>query len=193
MANGQTALMSPNTILNSPQVKPQPRPVPLEPNKPQGETHTDAEAYSNNILGPVSFTLSYLNVQGSSSTPADPHQSQYIVGSNETFILSVQIDFNNSPLSKLLMCLGTTVKVNFGLEGFGAAPDVDVTASIVTEKDKLAYVIYWEGTPDMAKLTPGLYEIGATVTIGPSSHPCAQFVFGFGYIEEILLQVYPAF
>jgi hypothetical protein len=92
------------------------------------------------------------------------------------------------------MCLGTTVNVDFGLEGFGAAPDVDVPApSIVTEKDTLSYVITWEGTPDMAKLTPGLYAIGATVTIGPSNHPCAQFVFGFGYIEEILLQVYPAF
>ena len=187
MANGKTALMSP-TISNlmPPQLIP-----PPPPSGPQNkEQPTISETYSNNILGPVSFELSYLNVVGSNTAP---NQSQYIVASNEPFKLSVQINFNSSPLSQLLMCLGTTVKVDFGLEGFGAAPDVDVTASIVTVKDQLVYVVTWEGTPDMAKLTPGLYEIGATVTVGPSSHPCAQFVFGFGYIEEILLQVYPAF
>ncbi len=193
MANGKTALMSPTTILKNPQVRPQPRPMPAGDSKPQPDQYTAAETYSENILGPVSFTLSYLNVAGSNPTPAAPNQSQYIVASNEPFTISVQIDFNSSPLSKLLMCLGTTVSVDFGLEGFGAAPDVDVTASIVTEKDTFAYVISWEGTPDIAKLTPGLYEIGATVTVGPSNHPCAQFVFGFGYIEEILLQVYKAF
>lgn len=189
MTNGQTALMSPNTI-KSPPV----RPVPTDSKPQPSDVSTATEVYSKNILGPVSFTLSYLNVQGSNSAPAAPNQSQYIVASDEEFQLSVQIDFNSSPLSKLLMCLGTTVSVNFGLEGFGAAPDVDILApSIVTQKDQLAYVITWEGTPDMAKLTPGLYEIGATVTVGPSSHPCAQFVFGFGYIEKILLQVYKAF
>lgn len=186
MANGQTAVISPSGILMPPQLIP-----PPSPGGPQADTQpTGSETYSKNILGPVSFTLSYLNVVGSNTTP---NQSQYIVASDEKFQLSVQIDFNSSPLTKLLMCLGTTIKVDFGLEGFGAAPDVDVTASIVTQKDQLSYVISWEGTPDMAKLTPGLYEIGATVTVGPSSHPCAQFVFGFGYIQEILLQVYPAF
>jgi hypothetical protein len=172
-----------------------PKVIPAPPvNGPQAEyEHSATETYSNNILGPVSFTLSYLNVAGSSDSQAAPNQSQYIVASNEKFELSVQINFNSSPLSKLLMCLGTTVTVDFGLEGFGAAPDVNVTANIVTVKDQLAYVVTWKGTPDEAKLTPGLYEIGATVTVGPSSHPCAQFVFGFGYIEKILLQVYKAF
>ncbi len=185
MANGQTALMSPsisNLIPPPPVSGPQP-----------GHEHSATETYSNNILGPVAFQLSYLNVAGSNTNLAAPNQSQYIVASNEKFKLSVQIEFNSSPLSKLLMCLGTTVSVDFGLEGFGAAPDVDVKASIMTQKDQLVYVVTWEGTPDMAKLTPGLYEIGATVTVGPGNHPCAQFIFGFGYIEEILLQVYPAF
>lgn len=159
-----------------------------------GEQHTGSETHSKGILGPVYFTLSNLNVAGSDPTAADPNQSQYIVASNEEFTLSVDIEFNASPLSSLLMCLGTTVSVDFGLEGFGAAPEADVKASIVTVKDQYKYTISWKGTAAAANpaLAPGLYEIGATVTVGPGSNPCAQYVFGYGYIEEILLQVYPA-
>ncbi|AFZ20398.1 hypothetical protein [Allocoleopsis franciscana] len=153
---------------------------------------TDTETYSKGVLGPVYFTLSKLDVKGSSVAPADQHQSQYIVASDEKFTISVQIDFNASPLAKLLMCLGTTISVDFGFEGFGAAPEVDVKASIVTVKDQLIYTISKELTPEQAKLTPGLYEIGATVTVGPGTHACDQYVYGYGYIEEILLQVYPA-
>ena len=184
MADGQTTYMPPEVSA----LIPPPRPDGPQP----GEQHRGSETYSKNILGPVIFELSYLNVIGSSNVPADPTQSQYIVASNEPFTLSVQVNFNNSPLTKLLMCLGTTISVDFGLEGFGAAPDVDVKASMVTQKDKFVYVVTWTGTPTDAKLTPGLYEIGATVTIGPANHPCAQYVYGYGYIEEILLQVYPA-
>lgn len=157
----------------------------------QGPQHESSETYSKNILGPVMFELSNLNVAGSSMAPADPAQSQYIVASNEEMTISVDIKFNNSPLSKLLMCLGTSISADFGLEGFGAnATETDVKASIVTEQDVFEYTLEWTGTPDMAKLTSGLYEIGAVVTVGPGNNPCAQYVFGYGYIEEILLQVY---
>lgn len=157
----------------------------------QGPEHSSTETYSKNILGPVMFELSNLNVAGSSMAPADPAQSQYIVASNEEMTISVDVKFNQSPLSKLLMCLGTSVSVDFGLEGFGAnAVETDIQASITTVKEQFEYTIEWTGTPDMAKLTAGLYEIGAVVTVGPGSHPCAQYVFGYGYIEEILLQVY---
>lgn len=168
--------------------------VPGLPTKgPQPNPYTDSETYSKGILGPVYFTLSNLNVAGSNDAPADLHQSQYIVASDEKFTISVDIEFNQSPLSKLLMCLGTSVSVDFGFEGFGAAADeVDVKASIVTEKDVFKYTISKTLTPDEAKLTPGLYQIGATVTVGPGNNPCAQYIFGYGYIEEILLQVYPA-
>ncbi|HEY9834282.1 MAG TPA: hypothetical protein V6D26_27265 [Stenomitos sp.] len=159
---------------------------------PQPKQHTDSETYSKGILGPVYFTLSKLNVQGSNTAPADLHQSQYIVASDEEFIISVDIEFNASPLAKLLMCLGTTISVDFGFEGFGAAPEADVKASIVTVKDTLTYTISKKLTPEQAKLTAGLYEIGATVTVGPGTHACDQYVYGYGYIEEILLQVYPA-
>lgn len=160
---------------------------------PQGPQHTDSETYSKNILGPVMFELSNLNVAGSSMAPADPSQSQYIVASNEEMTISVDIKFNQSPLSKLLMCLGISVTADFGLEGFGAnAVETDVKAAIVTKKDEFEYTLEWTGTPNMAKLTSGLYEIGAVVTVGPGKHECAQYVFGYGYIEEILLQVYSA-
>jgi hypothetical protein len=87
--------------------------------------NTDTETYSKGILGPVYFTLSNLNVAGSDVAPADLHQSQYIVASNENFTISVDIEFNASPLAKLLMCLGTTISVDFGFEGFGAAPEAE--------------------------------------------------------------------
>jgi hypothetical protein len=157
----------------------------------QGKEHSDTETYSKNILGPVMFELSNLNVAGSSMAPADPAQSQYIVASNEEMTVSVDIKFNQSPLSKLLMCLGTSISVDFGFEGFGAnAVETDIKASITTVRDQFEYTIKWTGTPAMAKLTSGLYEIGAVVTVGPGKHECAQYVYGYGYIEEILLQVY---
>jgi hypothetical protein len=156
----------------------------------QSPQYSTSETYSKNILGPVMFELSNLNVAGSSTAAADPSQSQYIVAADEEFTVSVDIKFNNSPLSKLLMCLGTSINVDFGFEGFGTAPEVDLKASITTIKDELEYTITWTGTPEKAGLKPGLYEIGAVVSVGPGNHPCAQYVYGYGYIEEILLQVY---
>ena len=186
MANGKTAFKS---SAMSPSLS------SIPTNGAQNSSlNTDSETYSKGILGPVYFKLSNLNIAGTNQAPADPNQSQYIVASDETFVVSVDIEFNSSPLSKLLMCLGTTVSVDFGFEGFGAAAkEVDINASITTYKDVFKYTLTWEGTPEQAGLTSGLYEIGATVTVGPSNHPCAQYIYGFGYIEEILLQVYPAF
>ncbi len=186
MANGKTAAMSCAPVMKS-------AAIPTNGAQPSPQ-NTDSETYSRGVLGPVYFQLSNLNVAGTNQVPADLHQSQYIVASDEKFVVSVDIEFNSSPLSKLLMCLGTTVTVDFGFEGYGAAAkEVDLKASIVTEKDVFKYTISWEGTPEEAGLTSGLYEIGATVTVGPSNHPCAQYIYGFGYIEEILLQVYPTF
>jgi hypothetical protein len=159
----------------------------------QPPEYSDSETYSRSILGPSYFTLSDLNVVGSSVVPADPTQSQYIVASNEKMAVSLKIKFNDSPLTRLLLCLGVKVSADFGFEGFGAnANEQDVTATIITQKDTFEYIIKWEGTPDQAKLTAGLYQIGATVTVGPGDNPCAQYIFGYGYIEEVLLQVYKA-
>lgn len=154
---------------------------------------TDTETYSKGILGPVSFKLSKLTIAGSNADPADPVQSGYIVASNEKFTVSVDIEFNSSPLSKLLMCLGTKLSVDFGFEGYGkGADEVDINASIVTKKDDFTYTISTTMTPDEAKLTAGLYQIGATITVGPGSNECAQYVFGYGYIDGLRFQVYPA-
>lgn len=183
MVNVKTAGMSAANAMSASADSPQPK-----------RQHTDSETYSKSILGPVYFSLSNLKVAGTNDMPAALAQSPYIVASDEQITVSVDLEFNTSPLSKLLMCLGTTVTVDFGFEGYGAAADeVDVKASIITEKDKFNYTIEWKGTPDLAKLTPGLYQIGATVTVGPSNHPCAQYIYGYGYIERVLLQVYPAF
>lgn len=161
---------------------------------PQNPTEsTDSEVYSRSILGPSYFTLSDLNVAGSSDAPADPANSQYIVASNEPFTVSLKIKFNDSPLTRLLLCLGVDITADFGFEGFGAnASEADVKATYVSQKDVFEYTISWTGTAEEAKLKPGLYQIGATVTVGPGSNPCAQYIFGYGYIEEILLQVYQA-
>jgi hypothetical protein len=182
MANLKVSAVSPSIL-----------PAPATDGPQPDKLHTDSETYSRSILGPSYFTLSELNVAGSSMVPADPRQSQYIVASNETFTVSLKIKFNDSPLTRLLLCLGVDITANFGFEGFGAnADEVDVAATIVTQKDVFEYVIEWTGTPEQAQLTAGLYEIGATVTVGPGSNPCAQYIFGYGYIEEVLMQVYPA-
>lgn len=186
MANVKTAAMSSASLMNS-------AAIPTNGAQPPYQL-TDTETYSKGVLGPVYFQLSNLKVAGTNQAPADPSQSQYIVASDEKFVVSVDIEFNSSPLSKLLMCLGTTVSVDFGFEGYGAAAsEVDINASIVTQKDQFKYTITWEGTPEEAGLKAGLYAIGATVTVGPSNHPCAQYIYGFGYIKKSILQVYPNF
>lgn len=166
--------------------------LPPPVNGPQPPTEqSDSETYSRSILGPSYFTLSDLNVAGASSVPADPHNSQYIVASNEPFTVSLKVTFNDSPLTRLLLCLGVDITVDFGFEGFGAnAKEVDLQATLVSQKDVFEYIIEWTGTPDQASLTNGLYQIGATITVGPGHNACAQYIFGYGYIEEILMQVY---
>lgn len=161
---------------------------------------TDTETYSKNVLGPVFFTLSNLSVRGYAGEPeppvhVSPEQSQYIIASNEQFEVSVDVEFNNSPLAQLMMCLGTKVSVCFSFEGIGAkAVELDLSDAIVTEKGRTQYTLKWVGTPDAAKLTPGFYAIAAVATVGPIDHPCApKCAFGFGYIAKVLLQVYSAF
>lgn len=155
--------------------------------------HSDTETYADNILGPVWFSLYNLRVAGTSTAPASPANSPYIVAEDEAFVVSVDIKFNKTPLSSLLMCLGTRIRVNFGFEGFGAkADEVDLEATLVTVKGQYEYTLYVKTTPLAAKMDPGLYEIGAVAEIGPVENDCKTPVFGHGYIEEALLQVYPA-
>ncbi|HHP7243158.1 MAG TPA: hypothetical protein ACFE0H_00585 [Elainellaceae cyanobacterium] len=160
----------------------------------------ETETYSKNILGPVAFTLCNLRVAGSAIEPTwpkevAPAQSPFIVASDEEFAVSVDIDFNNSPLTKLLLCLGTKITVCFSFEGIGAkAVELDLEDMIVTEKDKFNYTLKWNGTPSKAGLTSGFYAIAAVATVGPVEHKCApQCAYGFGYVAKVLMQVYEAF
>ncbi|HIK18075.1 MAG TPA: hypothetical protein IGS53_22695 [Leptolyngbyaceae cyanobacterium M33_DOE_097] len=166
---------------------------------PQASTHQGgSELYSKNIIGPAWFTMSDFRVEGSAGDPlppeqVGPNQSKYIVASNESVTASVKLTFNKSPLTALLMCLGIKLKVNFHFEGFGnIATEIDLTTEKTSEKDVYEYDLKLDLVPGIAGLTAGLYEVAATAEIGPGKNECAQHVFGYGYIQEFLLQVYAA-
>ncbi|MGF1520096.1 MAG: hypothetical protein ACFCVB_20165 [Nodosilinea sp.] len=155
------------------------------------------ETYSNNILGPVTFELSNLRVFGAAGMPEDkvvaPSQSPYIIATDEEFYVRVDIKFNETPLTALLMCLGTRLTVDFAFEGLGGrASEVDWAVTDLTEKDEFEYTLTFKSTPDDAHLVPGLYAIAAVASIGPVENKCSQHILGYGYIAKQLLQVYPA-
>jgi hypothetical protein len=154
--------------------------------------NSDTETRSKSILGPVMFEMSNLRVAGRGTLPAAPSNSPYIIAENEVFDVSVDIEFNRTPLSELLMCLGTRIAVNFAFEGFGkAADEVDLEQSIKTSKGNYKYTITYTGVPKAAGMDPGLYEIAAVAAVGPVENACSTKVWGHGYIQEALLEVYP--
>lgn len=156
-----------------------------------------SETYSRNILGPVSFKMDNLKVYGSAGDPllpdfVAPEQSPFIVASNEKFTLSVDIEFNQTPLSSLLMCLGTKISVSFALEGLGNRAELDLTTMQKTSKGTYKYTMKIDTTPELVNMAAGLYAIAAVATIGPSDHPCSQHVLGYAYVAGVVLQVYAA-
>lgn len=159
----------------------------------QPDELTLSETYSRSIVGPVAFKLSNLNVRGRSTKPAAPANSQYIIAADEVYDLSVDIEFNRTPLTELLMCLGTQITIYFSFEGMGRrAVEIDLSETILTRKDVYKYTVVHTGVPAREGLTSGLYSIAATAEVGPVRNACSTKVFGHGYIKEILLQVYPA-
>lgn len=163
--------------------------VPGQPNE-----LTQTETRSQTIVGPVTFTLSNLDVRGLGNNPADPANSQYIVAEDEYFVASVDVEFNKTPLTELLMCLGTRINIDFGLEGYGIkAAELNIPATKLTQKGVYKYHLETTPTrPAELKMPSGLYEIGAVATVGPVENPCTTKIWGHGYIQAILLQVYPA-
>ncbi|MBW4654132.1 MAG: hypothetical protein KME20_14005 [Kaiparowitsia implicata GSE-PSE-MK54-09C] len=159
---------------------------------------TDSELRSRNILGPTFFDLSELKVLGQVEVPTlpdfvAPADSPYIIASSERFVASAKLKFNKSPLTSLLMCLGTKVTINFHFEGQGrAASELDLAASIVTEQDEYEYTLQLAGVPEKVGMTPGLYIVSATAEVGPVQNKCSHDVIGYGYIAKVLLQVYPS-
>ncbi len=178
---------------------PYPYPYPQQNPPDQYPQAGATETHSRHLLGPTFFDLYDLRVEGETGQPPfpgfiSPANSPYIIASNETFKASVKIKFNDSPLSRLLLCLGLTIKVHFAFEGVGGKTvETDLEASIETKKDVFDYTITYEGTPDSAGLTAGFYAIAGVVEVGPGKHQCAQYIFGYGYIAKALLQVYQAF
>ncbi len=154
---------------------------------------SSTEARSQSIIGPVTFELKDLRVAGLGTNPADPANSPFIIAEDEKYELSLTVEFNKTPLTELLMCLGTEITVDFGIEGYGIkAPEVNVQTICITEKGVFSYTIVRQGVAGNDGLKPGLYEIGAVVTTGPVRNECTTKIWGHGYIKEVNLQVYPA-
>lgn len=160
----------------------------------QPDENTLTETRSRAIVGPVTFKLYDLDVRGLGNNPADPINSQYIVAADEYFVASVKVEFNRTPLTELLMCLGTRIRIDFGLEGFGIrAVELNLDATYLTTSGVYTYLVETPPTrPVDLNMPAGLYEIGAVATIGPVENPCTTKIWGHGYIQEVLLQVYPA-
>lgn len=158
--------------------------------------YSATETYSYNVLGPSSFVLSTLDVMGKAGLPLPPGQvaptqSKYIIAEDEEFEVTVTLTFDKGPLTSLLLCLGVTIGIDFGFEGFGKnAQESDQEVSISSVDGQYVYTIKYTGTPRRAGLTPGFYQVAATATIGPVSHRCGQKILGYGYIGEIRFQVF---
>lgn len=164
-----------------------------QPAQAQPQQVGTTETYSDNILGPVGFTLSNLRIAAKNKKPAYAVQTPYIVGSEEQFSISVDIEFNKSPLSVLLMCLKTRMVIDFAFEGYGKnAVETDLKATGLTQKGEFKYTLTYTTNPVSAKLTAGLYSIAAIASIGPVENECSSCVFGHGYLDRLLVEVYPS-
>ncbi|MEM9903728.1 MAG: hypothetical protein AAF921_01715 [Cyanobacteria bacterium P01_D01_bin.44] len=159
--------------------------------------YTSTETYARQILGASQFELYYLYAVGLAGNPpfpwiVSPGQSPYIVNLNETMQVGLIVRFDRSPLSRLLMCLGTKVTAKFHFEGFGgAAAERDIAVSITTVKDQFVYWIRTNTTPAAVGVNPGFYQLAATVEVGPSTRiDCGKYIYGYGYIGEWRNQFY---
>lgn len=163
---------------------------------------TDAETRSTHILGPVFFELCNLRIEASTAPAIPPSviapsNSPYIVASDivasdETFSVSVDVHFNSTPLTRLLLCLGMKVEIEFAFEAVGGrAKETDVSEYVVTVKNDFDYAITWTGTPASLELTQGLYAIAAIANVSAHEQPCSQEMLDYGYMATRLLQIYP--
>ncbi|MBW4480928.1 MAG: hypothetical protein KME14_00145 [Tildeniella torsiva UHER 1998/13D] len=160
----------------------------------QGGLVGDTETYSREILGQSQFELYHLKATGLRGQVPPwgpyPEQSKHIVDLDEDLRVGLVIKFDQSPLTRLLLCLGVDINAYFHFEGLGSAAaekDLKVTIKSVEGQFK-----YWVGTvikPEDLGLTKGYYLVGATVEVGPLTHKCGQYVFGYGYIGERRLQI----
>lgn len=153
------------------------------------------ESFPRTFVIPMEFKLYDLQVNGTSSTPASPANSPYIVASDEEFILSAIVEFTPTPLAKTLMCLGVPVTVTFSLEGYGAqAVELDLDYSFTTKVNQFKYLVQLKtkATDTNPKMAAGLYQIAAIAQIGGKVGNCPAPIWGHGYVDQALLQVYAA-
>lgn len=170
-------------------------PVEMQAGLPkQGGLYTDTETYSREVLGQSQFELYQLKATGTRGQlpPWGPHpeQSKHIIDIDEDMRVGVIIKFDQSPLTKLLLCLGVDICAYFHFEGLGqAAAEKDLK---VMAKSKENQSKYWIGTvikPQDLGLSKGYYMVGATIEVGPMTHSCGQYIFGYGYIGERRVQI----
>ena len=155
---------------------------------------SDTETYSREVLGEAYFELFRLTVKGlRGDVPPwgpNPDQSPNIIDTDENMRVGMLIKFNRSPLTALLLCLGVDINATFHFEGLGGiAAEKDLRVSI---KSQEAQFTYWVGTtikPQELGLNSGYYLVSSTIEIGPLTHKCGQYVFGYGYIGERRVQI----
>ena len=135
-------------------------------------------------LPPVNVDIWNLNVAG------DGGGSPYIIKTDEYVTFSMDVKFSGGSLVDLLMCVGVELKVDFAIEGFGTATEVNLLApSIITTKGRYVYSPTLK-LPNAADLKPGVYKAAATLTVKPNT-PCDQLgPVAFGYISDVVFQVY---
>lgn len=155
---------------------------------------SDTETYSREVLGEAYFELYRLTVAGlrGDVPPWGPHpdQSAHIIDTDESMRVGMLVKFNRSPLTALLLCLGVDINAVFHFEGLGGvAAERDLRVSIKSQEGQFTY---WVGSvlkPQDLGLNSGYYVVGATIEVGPLTHKCGQYVFGYGYIGERRVQI----
>ncbi len=160
----------------------------------QGPLYSDTETYSREVLGTGAFELYRLVVAGirGDVMPWGPHpeQSANIIDTDEGMRVGLIINFNRSPLAALLICLGIDICANFHFEGFGgAAAEKDLEVCIKSTEGQFRYWVGTQITPQDLGLNAGYYQVAATVKVGPVTHKCGQYVFGYGYLGEARVQI----
>lgn len=159
----------------------------MTPLLPQ-ETQESVAEIQKLPLPPVEAEIWNLTVQGDTTSG-----SPYIIKDDEAFSLSLNAKFGGGTLVDFLMCIGVEVHVEFAIEGFGTATEINLSAPIVkTQKGVYEYqpTLNIPGGPKAVGLVPGVYKAAAILIVKPAT-PCSQIgPLMLGYITDAVFQVY---
>lgn len=154
----------------------------LPPQEPQ-ESSTEIHKIP---LPPVNVDICNLTIEGAGGG------SPYIIKDDEEMKLSLDVRFYGGKLVDLLMCVGLEISIDFAIEGFGTATEVNLMApSVKTKKGTFEYTpMLVLPSAASAGLVPGVYKAAAVMTVKPCA-PCADLgPVAFGYITDVVFQVY---